>query len=256
MKSNKLLVFSVIALFMLSLFAGVFLTDAASATIVRSHNLSNVTATSTNWSGYAVTGASNSVSFVGGYWTVPAISGACTSTNTYSSFWVGIDGFSSSSVEQLGTDSDCSSGSPSYYAWYEMYPHPSYLISGMTIRPGDQIYATVTFSGSRTYTLYMKDMTTRKTFSKNINAKESRSSAEWIVEAPYSGGILPLANFGTAYFTSYSATISGTTAYINSFPSASTYQINMVTSSGALKDTTSTLGSNGAFSVTWVSQGP
>jgi len=35
------------------------------------------------------------------------------------------DTFNSTSVEQLGTDSDCDSGTPSYYAWYEMYPnHP------------------------------------------------------------------------------------------------------------------------------------
>ena len=40
----------------------------------------------------------------------------------YSSFWVGIDGYSSSSVEQLGTDSDCAGNTPDYYAWWEMYP--------------------------------------------------------------------------------------------------------------------------------------
>lgn len=32
---------------------------------------------------------------------------------------------------------------------------------------------------------------------------------------------MPLANFDTAYFTSYNATIYGTTAYINGFSSAS-----------------------------------
>src|SRR5438046_6649382 len=55
---------------------------------------------STNWSGYAVTGASGSVSDAKGSWTVPAIQGSCPSTNQYSSFWVGIDGFSSGTVEQ------------------------------------------------------------------------------------------------------------------------------------------------------------
>src|SRR5213592_3480117 len=47
---------------------------------------------STNWSGYAVTGPSGSVSDAKGSWTVPAIQGSCPSTNQYSSFWVGIDG--------------------------------------------------------------------------------------------------------------------------------------------------------------------
>src|SRR5260370_36002698 len=59
---------------------------------------------STNWSGYAVTGASGSVSDAKGSWTVPAIQGSCTSTNQYSSFWWGIDGRSSGTVGQTGTD--------------------------------------------------------------------------------------------------------------------------------------------------------
>ena len=254
MKNNKLLLALVVAIFMISSLGAVLAVNGSSpAIIARTHRISDATATSTNWSGYAVTGPSNSVSFVGGTWTVPAVQ--CTSTNTWSSFWVGIDGFSSNSVEQLGTDSDCSGGSPTYYAWREMYPHPSYLINTITVHPGDQIYASVTSSG-KSFTLYMKDQTTGVSFSYTARAKASRSSAEWIVEAPYSGGILPLANFGTAYFTSDSATISGTTAYINGFSSSSTYQINMVTSSGALKDTTSSLSGNGDFSVSWVSMGP
>src|SRR6266852_9847638 len=99
--------------------------------------------TSTNWSGYAVTGASGSVSDAKGSWTVPAIQGTCPSTNQYSSFWVGIDGFSSGTVEQTGTDSDCQNGSPTYYAWYEFYPKPSFIASGITVHPGDVIKAEV-----------------------------------------------------------------------------------------------------------------
>ena len=46
--------------------------------------------------------------------------------HTYAAFWVGLDGYTSKSVEQLGTDSDCTNvNSPSYYAWYEMYPAAS-----------------------------------------------------------------------------------------------------------------------------------
>jgi len=49
----------------------------------------------------------------------------------------------SSTVEQTGTDSDCSGSSPSYYAWYEFYPHPSYLISGVPVSPGNHMSASV-----------------------------------------------------------------------------------------------------------------
>jgi Peptidase A4 family len=75
-------------------------------------------------SGYAVTGAAGSVTDVKGSWVVPAVQGSRPSTNQYASFWVGIDGFSSNTVEQIGTDSDCQNGAPTNYAWFEFYPHP------------------------------------------------------------------------------------------------------------------------------------
>src|SRR5208282_1862477 len=44
----------------------------------------------------------------------------CTKTpNTDSSEWVGIDGWSSDTVEQTGTDADCNGKTPFYYVWYE-----------------------------------------------------------------------------------------------------------------------------------------
>jgi len=44
-------------------------------------------------------------------------------------------------VEQTGTDFDCVGKNPSYYAWYEFYPNPSFEISGLTITPGDHMTA-------------------------------------------------------------------------------------------------------------------
>src|SRR5215469_11261542 len=50
--------------------------------------------TSTNWSGYALTGSRGSVTDVKGSWIVPAVN--CSQTpSAYSSLWVGIDGYSS-----------------------------------------------------------------------------------------------------------------------------------------------------------------
>ena len=220
---------------------------------------------STNWSGFAVTGASGSVSSARGSWIVPAIQGTCPGTNQYSSFWVGIDGFNSGTVEQTGTDSDCQNGAPTYYAWFEFFPHPSFLISGMTIRPGDHMTAQASFSG-RSFTVTITDATTGATFSTSAKVRGAqRSSAEWIAEAPSSsGGILPLADFGTVSYgtdntgiamTCY-ATIGGTTGAIGAFGS-SVQQITMVTSAGAVKAQPSALSSDGtSFSVSWQSAGP
>ena len=212
---------------------------------------------STNWSGYAVTGASGSVSDAKGSWTVPAIQGTCPSTNQYSSFWVGIDGFSSGTVEQTGTDSDCQNGVPTYYAWFEFFPHPLFLINGLTITPGDHMTAEANFNGR--FTVTITDTTTGVSFSTSAKVHSAqRSSAEWIAEAPSSsGGVLPLADFGTVSFSADTATVSGVTGAIGFFGS-SVQVITMVSSSGAVKAQPSSLsGTKGdSFSVTWKSAGP
>ena len=198
---------------------------------------------SSNWSGYAVAAAANSVSNVAGTWAVPT---ASTSTNGYSSVWVGIDGYSSSTVEQVGTDSNVVNGKATYYAWYEMYPSDSVTISSIAVKAGDSITASVAYVNNQ-FVLTITDNSDHQSYTKSFAASgESRSSAEWIVEAPSSNyGVLPLANFGKATFTNIYATIGGTTAPIDAWQS---YSINiesgsrLETSTTALSDSQTTLG--------------
>lgn len=106
--------------------------------------------TSSNWAGYAVDGAVGSVSDVTGSWTVPKVATVKQSgQRQYSSFWVGIDGDSSSNVEQIGTDSDIQNNNPVYYVWYELYPNPCYRITSMKINPGDKMTTDVSYDNSK-----------------------------------------------------------------------------------------------------------
>jgi len=196
--------------------------------------------TSSNWSGYsAINGRYTSVS---ANWTQPAAS--CTSATTYSSFWVGLDGNGSNTVEQTGTSADCSGGTPRYYAWYEMYPKFPVNLS-LAIHPGDSIGGSVTTDGEGHFTLTITDRTTGSFTTTQRLPRARLLSAEAIAEAPSgSGGVLPLTNFGTASFTS--TTVNG--APIGSF---NPDRIDMV-SGGVTKASTSGLGNDGAsFSVTW-----
>ena len=88
--------------------------------------------TSNNWSGYvAATNLfqpqPNSVTEVSGSWIVPKVTPTGPSTgSTYSSVWVGIDGWntksiSSPTVEQVGTSENVINGLPRYWAWWEMW---------------------------------------------------------------------------------------------------------------------------------------
>jgi hypothetical protein len=68
-----------------------------------------------------------------------------------------------------------------------------------------------------------------------------------ITEAPWSGGVLPLADFPTVNYAAASAN----GAYLT--PSTTGVDaITMVNGSGQSKDTTSPLSGNGDFSNTWV----
>ncbi len=208
-------------------------------------DIRNAATTSTNWSGYAVTGANGAFHSVSANWTEPTAT--CTSnSDLYASFWVGLDGFSSNSVEQTGTDSDCVGRTASYYGWYEMYPAFPVNFSN-PVSHGDSMSASVTFSGTRTYTLVLKDNT--KGWTQTITKNQSglaRSSAEVITEAPSSSsGVLPLANFGTI---SYSTSSANGAALGGQNPTS----ITMINSSNADKDSTSAITAGGAFSNTWI----
>ena len=196
--------------------------------------------TSSNWSGYsAVNGRYTSVS---ANWTQPTAS--CTSATTYSSFWVGLDGDGSNTVEQTGTSADCSGGSPRYYAWYEMYPKFPVNLS-LTIRPGDAISASVTTNGSGSFTLTIRDNSTGQSFTTTERQRKARlASAEAIAEAPSSsGGVLPLTNFGTASFSA--VTVNG-----QSIGTFNPDKIDMVSGS-TVKAQTSALSGGTSFSVSW-----
>ena len=224
--------------------------------------------TSTNWAGYAVGvnlfGATENktVTDVSGSWVVPAVNMDTTPVGL-SVCWVGIDGYSSATVEQIGTTSDAlpgataTSGSvPVYAAWYEMYPRAPVEIN-MNIYPGDTMWGDVRFIGNGMFLLTIADLTQQELFMtiKTMPGAD-RSSAEWIVELPGTGsGPAPLADFGKVTFTDAQVTLNGQTGSINN----QAWQhdaINMVDSANNTMALTSKLTWDGSgFKVTWVQSG-
>jgi hypothetical protein len=202
------------------------------------HRITN--STSTNWSGYAVTGSR--FTSVSSSWTEPT---ATCSATAYSSFWVGLDGDTSGTVEQTGTDADCSGKTPQYYAWYEMYPKYPVNFSN-PVKPGDKLSASVTTNGSGGFTLKISDTTQGWSQTVSARLKSAKlASAEVIAEAPSSNsGVLPLANFGTVSFSGASAN--------GALLTSTTPNIDPITmSSGSTVKAQPSSISSGAFSVAW-----
>ena len=168
------------------------------------------TTDSTNWAGYAAHGTS--YKSVQGSWVQPRAT-CVRGTQTYSSYWVGIGGYSETSqaLEQIGTEVDCGTfGRVSSTAWYELVPAPSMPVS-LAVSPGDQMQASVAINGNAV-TMTLTDVTRHQGFRRIVRTSTlDQSSAEWIVEAPSecisanSCQTLPLADFGSAAFSSSAA---------------------------------------------------
>ena len=205
-----------------------------------------------NWAGYGDSSATNGeFTKVSGAWKVPAVT--CTSEDRITAEWVGLDGLTSSTVEQDGTSSQCFQGKAIYYSWYEMYPAGSIAV-GTTVAAGDNISASVSRSGA-SYTLKLTDSThTANSFSKAGSCATSTcvdTSAEWIVERPaYSIGIVPEAQFSTVKFTSGSAVAAGKTVTIGSGPSPDVLTCIDATKTYDIVSTGSLSGGN-SFTSTW-----
>ena len=190
--------------------------------------VAQVPKTDPNWSGYVVTGATNSVKAASGSWIVPAVT--CNGQDvSQARFWVGIDGYPGSTVEQIGISAVCVTGqtTPLYSAWYEFFPSLLKDIN-LAIAANDKISATVLFNGGTQFTLTLTDERTGSSGpiigNPPAGFTAERTSAECIVEMP--PGTTPLADFGKVLFgkdktgvpkTCY-ATVAGQTAPIGNFP--------------------------------------
>ncbi len=219
---------------------------------------------SANWGGYADT--NDTFGTVASSWTEPTVKcsggggllgGLLGGPSQASAFWVGLDGYSSTSVEQLGTDSDCVSGKPSYYAWYEMYPKASVALSSPdVVHPGDHMTAMVVSNATGTsFTLMIKDATANWSFSTTqAGSGFARSSAEVIAEAPSSCNVLfcselPLADFGQVNYSGSS--LVDTAGRQGSLSAFNANEITMV-KNGTTLATPSSLSPDGtSFSMTW-----
>jgi hypothetical protein len=212
---------------------------------------------STNWSGYALSGGP--YTSVVSSWVQPAVK--CSGSNQYAAFWDGLDGYGDDTVEQTGSMGYCTtSGSrhsrtfaPVYYAWYEMYP--AAMVEFLKpVKPGDQITASVTGSSNGNFTLVLSDA--RQKWTETVNEtlpNPALSSAEVVAEAPSSGSVLPLADFGTVTFTG--ALVNGQA--MASSPGGQLSEITMKSVSGALEaqpgPITGTGSAGSSFSDVWES---
>jgi len=232
---------------------------------------------SNNWGGYGLTAKTNgTITEAFGEWFVPTIK--CTKdTPSLEDAWVGIDGLTDGTVEQLGTYAYCTSNgaTPSYYDWFEFYPYES-IQSVYPVGAGDLINAYVLYNpyagsgGLGTYTLVLNDLSD---FTSNFavtgapdicntgGACETGvdNSAECISESLADQGYY-LPDFHSVKFYSCDATVNGHWAGIGGIPTsdgvAHVYAITTLGYiSGLTQQTVSKLSTydykDDSFTITW-----
>jgi Peptidase A4 family len=171
---------------------------------------------SQNWSGYnqgTIEQGGKVFTSISGRWTVPTVTQRTPGQAEYSSDWVGIGGgcvnptctITDSTLIQTGTEQDVSSnGQPSYSAWWELIPLPSFTIKNMAIHPGDQMAASINRVLPGYWQITIADLTTGQYFTHTFPYSSSQNTAEWIEETPLvigtGGGFAPLPNLSSPGF--------------------------------------------------------
>ena len=227
-------------------------TRLPSLKLVKSASVRNTgSLTSTNWSGYAdVTCPTCSLRYVSADFTLPHLNAAKSPDNSWASHWVGLDGATNNTVEQVGIDTYVSGGVDYYYAWYEMFPAASQTYA-LAASPGDNIQVSV-YTVNGTYYLSLNDTTLGAGFNATATAPAGytgqNKSAEVITEAPAevtSNGTLvqlPLADYGQVNYNSATITSrNGTHGGLGGSTLWNSYAIKMVSSSGTTLSTPSGL---------------
>jgi hypothetical protein len=138
---------------------------------------------------------------------VPKVTG--TFTFGYAATWSGIGGYNTQDLIQAGTAEDSNSGGlfgSQYFAWYELLPQSERQLHNCSgdrkcrVRPGNRISVAIHKVGSGSWVISMTNAG-HWHWSKQVNYSSSRSSAEWILEAPSLGDVQQqLAPVGTVHF--------------------------------------------------------
>ena len=197
-----------------------------------------------NWSGYAATGGT--FTSVSGAWTVPQVTpgGSFASDAT----WVSIGGVDTHDLIQAGTETNVLGSRTRYSAWVETLPQPSRTVP-LTIGPGDTVSVSLAQQADGSWLIVMQNLTTGQKYQTTETYDSSRSSAEWVEEAPAGGRrVLPLDNFGTVQFKNGSTVENGKQETISQ---AGARPITMIDSYGQPIAKPSSLANDGSsFSVT------
>jgi hypothetical protein len=171
----------------------------------------------TNWAGYVAEASTGSpVMSIKARWTVPTLT--CSTAKTFSTAWVGIDGYSNSVLEQIGTWHYCVQGIAMYGAFYQMHPTPAEF-PHFPVRPGDVVQGEVRYMDGDRFQVSLQNLTTGFSYSTiTTQANAPRESASAVIEFPmYDGTLQTLPAFSPVRFQDVTVNANGAVGGIRDF---------------------------------------
>ncbi len=212
--------------------------------------------TSQNWGGYVAYGSSTKTyNDAKATWTVTPIScGANESSEELT--WVGLGGIDNkTTLEQIGTASQCSNGQPYYYTWWEVLPQYPQLQPLVYVPVGAIINPEVHYKGNGVYHLFISSKvngTTTTLFSKDEQGAYgiyARNGADFIAERPLdsNGNLVPLVHYQP--FTFSNCSVDGKPISYGPIEQVYTMTNDQFT---PLEQASSLNGTHNGFTVTWL----
>ena len=131
--------------------------------------------------------------------------------DTIDAHWVGLDGWGNNYVEQDGLGEQCTSNSTYvYWAWYEMYPEETMMLSPLNLGIGDALWSYVAETNvPGVYNMELEDLNTGAKFLISQGGGTAAPVSSEIVSETPEGGVCDYAvnspycnmpDYGTEYF--------------------------------------------------------
>ena len=198
-----------------------------------------------NWAGYVQRGRTSEVS---ARFVVPRLAKR---PSGYASTWVGIDGYDTRYLTQVGVAEQVVGDKAAYYAWWEVLTPasmPPMQRFSIAVRPGDSMLARVTCGGGSAR-MAITNLTTHRSASRTVRYSGPCGSGEWIQEAvSVDHRISPSPNWGQVRFSS--VTRNRANARLRSSQS-----LDIMDGRGSQETRTSAPRNGNSFTVTWLRAG-
>ena len=142
-----------------------------------------------NWSGEVELGSN--VTSVSASWKVPSV--VPSASLQFAATWIGIGGFTGTTLIQTGTIEVTATGRVGYAAWVEVLPQAAWTLTSLStpggtpalvVAPGDVVNASVTFTTTDEWQVTIADTTAKWTYSHSYRYSVTPTSADWVTERP------------------------------------------------------------------------